>query len=201
MVVKQMHHNNKGFVMLETIIVLSVLCIILISLYGGYVSLIKNAKSTMYYDNTEYLYKTYILGKYLQKNVIGEGSYACANCTQPYTYCKTKSHPCESIEAPYYIESLIKSMRVKAIYITKWDTSYLNEQPELMNLFEASVQRYIKQLNPVKKEDGKHRIIIMYEDEIRCKSNAYGACETHQFASVEFNSEIKSISFDDVTTT
>lgn len=186
--------------MLETIIVISVLCIILISLYGGYVNLIKNAKATMYYDNTEYLYKTYVLGKYLQKNVIGEAEYAYTGNRAPYPFCSTKIDACASITnkktIPSYIESMIKKLRVKAIYITKWDTSYINNDPKLLNIFEASVQRYVKQLNPVKKEGNKHRIIVMYEDENLCSGITYGDCETHQFASVEFNSEIKSISFD-----
>jgi len=74
-------------------------------------------------------------------------------------------------------------MKVRAIYITKWDTSSILDKPEIMNIFEATTQRYIKSLNPIKKEEDAYRIIVMFEE----VDNKY------QYASIEFSSNIRSI--------
>ena len=50
--------KNKGFVLVETIVVILVLCVLLIMLYGGYMNVISAVQRKSYYDNTEYIYKT-----------------------------------------------------------------------------------------------------------------------------------------------
>jgi len=88
---------KKGFVLLETIVVMSVLCTVLIGLYIGYSNMILSVKVTSNYNNVEYLYQTYIISNYLEKNVINEGSYTCLNCTTPYIFCNDKTTVCDQV--------------------------------------------------------------------------------------------------------
>ena len=48
--------NNKGFVLMETIIVMSVLSLALITLYSSYVKIMSQSKSKNLYDTPEALY-------------------------------------------------------------------------------------------------------------------------------------------------
>ena len=48
--------NNKGFVLLETIIVMSVLSVALMTLYSSYVKIMANSKAKNFYDTPEALY-------------------------------------------------------------------------------------------------------------------------------------------------
>lgn len=61
--------NTKGFVMIETIIVITILSIGLISLYSSYSVLLSRAKVKNTYDNVEYIYKTYFVGNYIKETV------------------------------------------------------------------------------------------------------------------------------------
>ena len=48
--------NNKGFVLMETIIVMSVLSLALMTLYSSYVKIMANSKAKNFYDTPEALY-------------------------------------------------------------------------------------------------------------------------------------------------
>lgn len=48
--------NNKGFVLMETIIVMSVLSLALMTLYSSYVKIMTNSKAKNFYDTPETLY-------------------------------------------------------------------------------------------------------------------------------------------------
>ena len=183
---------RRGFLLLETIVVISVLSIILIALYVGYNNTINRVKAQLKYDNTEYIYKTYILKTYMEKNIVNEGSYACSNCESVYIFCSdlnsSQVTSCQSDNASTtskdaFLQDMIDKMKVMAIYITKWDTSTFLDKPEIMNTFEVTTQRYIKALNPTKKD--VYRIIVMYEDE-----NDQASI---QYASLEFESKIRGV--------
>lgn len=61
--------NKKGFVMIETIIVITILSVGLISLYSSYSVILSRAKVKNTYDNVEYIYKAYFVGNYIKENV------------------------------------------------------------------------------------------------------------------------------------
>ena len=180
---------KKGFMLLETIVVIAVLCTVLVALYVGYSNTTNMVKTQLNYDNTEYIYKTYILSNFLAEKIINEGSYSCSNCETIYTLCSDAVKKCSELprtnDDEDYLYALITQMGVKAIYVTQWDTTSFINKPQIMNTFEATTQRYIRSLNPAKKEGTAYRIIIMYEDEND---------QTIQYSSLEFKSKIRSIS-------
>ena len=146
--------RNKGFVLVETIVVILVLCVLLIMLYGGYMNVISAVERKSYYDNTEYIYKTKLVKDYLE-----DSNFEDYNGSDVYIYCQG-SNDCES-KGDDYFKSLISNMHINSIYITKWFTTDIDSS-ELSNL-EATTQNYIKKLDP-EYNDG-YRIIVMFEDE------------------------------------
>jgi len=63
-----MAKKSKGFVLMEAIVVISVLCVILVILYGAYSKLLIDVKKKSLYDNTEYIYKTSVIRKYFEED-------------------------------------------------------------------------------------------------------------------------------------
>lgn len=59
-------NNKKGFVLIETIIVMSILLIGMILLYSNYNKMILNSGKINYYDNVEDIYTAYYISKYLE---------------------------------------------------------------------------------------------------------------------------------------
>ena len=53
--------NKKGFIFIETIIVVCILTVALMSLYGNYSKIMANTKELNTFDVSEYNYKTYFL--------------------------------------------------------------------------------------------------------------------------------------------
>lgn len=69
---------KKGFVFIETIIVITILTVGLMSLYANYSKIISNTKEFNTFDTAEYNYKTYFLKqKY--------ANYITVNTCQKYT--------------------------------------------------------------------------------------------------------------------
>lgn len=55
----QQRINRKGFVLIETIIVMTVISLALILLYGTYVKILQNSSTVSYYEQTEDIYTAY----------------------------------------------------------------------------------------------------------------------------------------------
>ena len=81
--------NNKVFVFIETIIVICVLTISLMSLYANYNKIISNTKELNTFDTTEYNYKTY----FLKKKYMSDSDF---NSSDP---------PCKSIPNPFALDA------------------------------------------------------------------------------------------------
>ena len=60
--------NKSGYIFIETIIVLTVTMICLLSLYNGYSLVVKSSTNKKYYDNINDVYKANIVKKILKSN-------------------------------------------------------------------------------------------------------------------------------------
>lgn len=69
--------KNKGFIFIETIIVICVLTISLMSLYANYSKIMTNTQELNTFDTAEYNYKTY----FLKKIYLGLGTLSNDTCT------------------------------------------------------------------------------------------------------------------------
>lgn len=62
----------NGFVLVETMVVIAFLATTLLSVYSSFTNVLDNAKRRIYYDDPIYLYRTYYLLSYLEKNHIND---------------------------------------------------------------------------------------------------------------------------------
>ena len=166
---------KRGFVLVETIIVITVLCFILIALYGAYSRVLVNVNKKSFYDNTEYIYKTNIIRDYLEEN-LSKSDYERSF----YKVCSNiiGSEKCYRNNSSNYRDILFESLKVEAVYITEWNVAVLSKS-DLAN-FEATTQNYIQTLD-YEEEEAAFRIIVMYKDE-----NNDSDRTIYQYASLRF---------------
>lgn len=171
---------KKGFVLMETIVVISVLCVILIILYASYSKILIGVQKKSLYDNTEYLYKTSIVRDYLE-DVISNDSY---HSDQIYMYCRNtiSASKCydESITNNFK-NDLFKMMGVESVYITIWNANEID--PNELTRFEATTQNYIKTMDPT--DESGYRIIVMFKDQ-----NNETDKDIYQYASLRFKDRV-----------
>lgn len=169
-----MMKKMKGFVLTETIVVITVLCVIMITLYAAYSSVLIKVNKKSLYDNTEYIYKTNIIRDYLE-DTLNRDDYE----TNYYVVCNTMSNPCYGESSTTYLEKLLRELKVKAIYITNWNVDEISDAD--LAQFEATTQAYIKTLDYMSTTTTAYRIVVMYEDE-----NSGSKRDVYQYATLRF---------------
>ncbi|MDD2409226.1 MAG: prepilin-type N-terminal cleavage/methylation domain-containing protein [Bacilli bacterium] len=141
--------NTKGFVMIETIIVITILMVGLISLYSSYSVIISRLQVKNNYDNVEYIYKAYFVGDYLIDN----------NNVSTFTIYK----PDTSIND---LKFIIDNLSIDKIYVIPKNFDYKAEIPKL----EGSSIAYFNKWNDYEKN--KINIVVKFKsDDIPSKIN------------------------------
>lgn len=137
--------NNKGFVMIETIIVITILSIGLISLYSSYNLILSKASTKSYYDNVEHVYKSYFVGKYLEEN----------------NYLNFSGNFKEiSISAD--LIKIAEVFNIDKIYLAKGSYSIISNKTNLLKL-DGSTINYIDNMDGYNED--KINIIVKYIEE------------------------------------
>lgn len=185
-----MKKNKKGFIFIETIVVIAVLITSLLYLYSSYISLTNNEKKRLLYDDVSYLYKTYYVKKYFSSQRIDRflGNLSNENKTENVNFIM--SIGCGSSEAfdDYdkeggFCELMSQDLHISNIYLTYYDLSSLqncnNSSTGLCATFgrvNTFAGAYLKTLGG--KGSSGYRIIVEYKedgkgnactDEERCK--------------------------------
>lgn len=137
--------NKKGFIFIETIIVLTITMVCLVSLYSGFNLVIKNIENKKYYDNINDIYKVNIAKKLINNN------------TSTNQYLDITENNCV-----YYMDSncalVFNNLGINHFVITGNDVSKLYDFKD--EVFTNSFVKYIKTLD----KDSNHVIIIRKED-------------------------------------
>lgn len=171
--------RRQGFVLMETIVVITILCVILLMLYSSYYKILNDVKKRNLYENTEYIYKTNLVREYLEE-VLDESSYN--NGSSFYIYCRNSisDKVCyDDSVAGDYKNRLFKRLGVESVYITFWDASTISHD-DLMG-FEATTQNYIKSLDAT--SGVGYRIIVMFKSENNDTEN-----DIYEYATLKFGS-------------
>lgn len=156
--------NKKGFVMIETIIVISVLSIGLMALYSSYSIILRRTTTKSSYDNAEYIYKTY----FINKNLLASYSDYINLPKTLYDYDKKTS------TATGYLSNykeLLENMGVSKIYLTTYNVSNIN-----LLIFDGTTINYLRSI----KDDTtgfSYRLIVKYK-------NLNATVSEAQFASI-----------------
>lgn len=77
--------KNKGFIFIETIIVVCVLTVALMSIYNNYSKIITNTKELNTFDTAEHNYKTYFLMKKYPPTHSGLTTNQCADISSNFS--------------------------------------------------------------------------------------------------------------------
>lgn len=165
--------NKKGFVLIETIVVILVLCVLLIMLYGGYMNVITSVQKKSHYDNTEYIYKTTLVKDYLLEINTNTETETII------TICQGKDQCLERF-TDNYMKELINQMHINSIYITNWNPASIGKNN--FSSLEATTQNYLNKLDAtIEKGQTIYRLIVMYENE-----NSLGKTPTiYEYASIK----------------
>lgn len=163
--------NNKGFVLMETIIVMSVLSLALMTLYSSYVKIMANTKAKNFYDTPEALYIAEAVSRaqlynegYLTSNsennsdkkatIIKNGSaykIICYNAIETY---KAKS-ACSTISSRMVYQSsglkrMYDAFNIEAIYVVNaLEFKNLSEDKfkSVLQFFDGSTIGYLKSID------------------------------------------------------
>lgn len=163
--------NNKGFVLMETIIVMSVLSLALMTLYSSYVKIMSNSKAKNYYDTPEALYiadavkQAYIYNEaYLKSTVTGSDTadkkatitkngnsykitcYPSLATMNPKTVCNAITNKMAyQLEA---IKKMYQAFNIEAVYIVK-ASEFKNATNinTVIQFFDGSTIGYLKSID------------------------------------------------------
>lgn len=154
--------KNSGFVMIETIVVITILSVGLISLYASYSLILGSAVRKSNYDNVSYVYKTYYVGKYLSETNQLSFSGSIKNVSI----------------AGAELTTIAQNLNIEKIYLTKGSYSTLTTSTNLLPL-DGSTIAYIRSMNSY--DDSKVNVIVKFKE-----GSSDPVLKTTNFASVAF---------------
>lgn len=135
---------KKGFVFVETLVVLVVLLVTVVGMFGMYTRINSDIESRKYYDNISDIYKTDILRSLVKLETLkGSTSYIEITGNNCNTYMNSS---CNSVMSSLKVEKVI-------INLTNINSLILSEENNLKN----SMREYLKTIN----KDGNIRYIIV----------------------------------------
>lgn len=123
--------KRNGFIMIETIVVITILSVGLISLYASYNLILSKAVNKSYYDNVDYVYKTYMVAKYLTDN---NQTYFISN------------YKIIDINSNQELSVIANNFNIEKIYLVKGSYSQITSTNNLLQLDGSSIS-YIKAMD------------------------------------------------------
>lgn len=148
---------KKGFALLETLIVITFLCVSLLLLYGTFSNMISNSKKNILYDDASNIYKTYYLKEYLTLN----------DLNSKLSMKKIIELDCNDFNFDSCTK-IFNIWNIEKIYITAYD---LKEYPK--EEYSSTFNNYLNVLS--NKENYLYRFIVEFNNE-----------NTYSYASIGF---------------
>lgn len=166
--------NKKGFVFVETLVVVAVLTASLLMLYSTYSAIVRKEKTRITYNDPVYLYRTYYLEKFFEKFDFYTIS-SFLNRNDPIKPVLLTSFGCtdnifyEDTESKAVCEALIEELHITRLYFTYNDLSVLQECTKPIGVCEtldsvgnSNAAAYLKTIGG-RGEKG-YRIIVEYTE-------------------------------------
>lgn len=151
--------DNKGFVLIETIIVMSVITLSMIILYSTYNKMINSYGSISYYDTVEDVYTAYYV--YGLNQVLGYNSESNIINTSDNTYEDILSN--FNIKKIYYFnKSDVNNLTNNTLDILKYDGTTINYLNNIKNKINVNCTKE-PCLTVVKIERDNHYYFAKYE--------------------------------------
>ena len=187
--------NKKGFVFVETIIVIAVIMTILIMLYGSFISILNQERRDMTFDDVTYVYRTFYIEDFLVSlnleqyikdhletpNSAGKmpllATFTCHNDALYTLRDENGNNNPEEEDKKNFCEGLIDGGRleVENIYITRYNVSDLVNCMNTDNSVICASNEELRNLSPGAvnyfrtlsgDEEDAYRLIIEYKTKI-----------------------------------
>lgn len=128
--------KNKGFVLMETIVVIVVISVALLTIFSSYNKILRKTKTENKYDTSEYIYMTDFVKKHLSshsctKNIFEMGINSSAN-------------PMNHFSSSCGFDTINHPFNIKGIYLIK---SLMKAQDNDLEKFDANMIDYIRKLD------------------------------------------------------
>lgn len=162
--------NKKGFVFIETIIVISILLASLMIVYSLYVSSINKENKRLRYDDPVKLYQTFYMKQYLNSFRLNELEKNITN-ENPYIniYGQSDLFGGSFSNEKKFFERITDELNIETILLTTYDVSLLTDCKENRNMLctNNNLIEYLSTLD----NDGKsgYRLIIEYKEQLNGK--------------------------------
>jgi len=150
---------KKGFALLETLVVITFLCVSMLMLYGTFSGMARNSKNNLLYDDAANIYDVNFLKEYLIVNgldniINSDFNIKALNCNDFGNSCDT----------------LVKKMDIKDIYLVKYDLREAENNSMLTN--------YLKSLS--NKDNYKYRLVAEFNHDETYKYASIGVGEDNE---------------------
>ncbi len=151
---------RKGFALLETIVVITVLSVSMLTLYKSFAGLVNDSNKSILYDDVRDIYKAYYLKEYLLVN----------NFKSLLDNKNIKELDCNDLDISS-CDSLFKEMDINKMYVTKYDLKDYDDSK-----YSSNFNNYINSLS--NKGDYKYRFIVEFNNH-----------DTYSYASLGLNGD------------
>jgi len=142
--------NKKGFIFIETIIVIAILSIALIPMYNALYNITNHEHQNLKHDSSIHLYRTYYILEFLKE----KGAFDLANSSINSTFELSCTHILLQPNYFQFCNSLMTNLEVEKIYFLKPGFK------ENINSFDSKEQRYLRTT-----DDSESRIFIIFKDD------------------------------------
>lgn len=153
--------NNKGFMLVETLVVSTFIFSTLLFLYVQFKTINSSYKTTYHYNNVGSLYATNEIKRYILDSSYSEITTAFDNGDALYidiTQC-----PVQDLTEVNYCKTLFANLNVKKVLFTSQNLAELKEKISLTREFDADLTGYI---NFIKYDNDEvaYRLIVAFND-------------------------------------
>lgn len=168
--------KKKGFVFIETLVVIVVLLTSLLYLYSSFISLSNNEQKRLLYDDVAYLYRTYYVKKYFSSQRIDRIISRLSKEDRTDNANFILSFGCGSAEVfdnyrkeGAFCENLTSRLHISNIYLTYYDVSSLKDCTTESGLCSTLTRISTDLASYLRTLDGKgvsgYRMIVEYAED------------------------------------
>lgn len=166
--------NNKGFALVETLIVSTFVVGIFTLLYINFYPMIGEYEKRETYDDIDSVYNTYLVKRMIEKEPLPKSPTSEEEQNRQIWNNKTESGR-NKIECSMFIEQfeyctqLIEQLDIESIYITLYDMSHRKIfQSQLGSEGEVGLFEYVQYLPNTPKNNGNflYRVIVQYKTSV-----------------------------------
>jgi len=184
--------KKKGFVFVETIVVIVILTFGMIMIYSSFSSVLNSSKRRATYDDVAYIYRSYYIQdyissldieEYISRNLNNKNKIVKFNCeNNDYLFkidTSINEFPVSQDVKKSFCANIYSHFNVSAIYLTEYNVSDLKRCTtsggkasskcdasirNTLNDLKAGTIHYLRTLSSTSEDAGSYRLIIMYND-------------------------------------